>query len=216
MKEVRREPLRPKGRTMLVSGTCCRGRADGVPACSLPDWPPASSRSKSILGRLAMILHPVRRPRPPRRRRKERTRSLPSRPPGTTAGSKRKILPLNDVHRILAGSVFGRHLLLKFGSVPDTPGNLPKVSRPRLLATATSLPSFATTLPPREYLLPGGVDPHRRTARSVANLLATNVAQMNAHGTDTINGTGGAAGAALANNAIRIFFCMRAGKWLTK
>jgi hypothetical protein len=120
------------------------------------------------------------------------------------------------VHRILAGSVFGRHLLLKFGSVPDTPGNFPKVSRPRLLATATSLPSFATALPPREYLLPGGVDPHRRTARSVANLLATNVAQMNAHGTDTINGTGGAAGAALANNAIRIFFCMRAGKWLTK
>jgi hypothetical protein len=36
-----------------------------------------------------------------------------------------------------------------------------------------------------------------------------------ASGTDTINGATGATGVALAANAITIYFCMQAGKWLT-
>jgi hypothetical protein len=51
---------------------------------------------------------------------------------------------------------------------------------------------------------------------SVANLSVTLAGQTYASGTDTINGTAGATGVALAANAITIYFCIQAGKWLTK
>ncbi len=99
-----------------MTGTCCRCRACGVPASSLPDWPPASRRSKSIRGRCAVISHPARLRRPPRRRRKGRSLSRPGRPQDATPGRKRKIPPLHDMHRIPTGNVLGRGLLHEFGS----------------------------------------------------------------------------------------------------
>jgi hypothetical protein len=50
----------------------------------------------------------------------------------------------------------------------------------------------------------------------VANLSASLAGQIYASGSDTINGTAGSTGIALAANAVTLFFCFQAGKWLTK
>jgi hypothetical protein len=50
----------------------------------------------------------------------------------------------------------------------------------------------------------------------VANLAAATVGELYASGTDTINGTAGATGVALAANQVTLVFCIQLGKWLTR
>ena len=50
----------------------------------------------------------------------------------------------------------------------------------------------------------------------VANLSASNAAKVYGAGSDTINGTAGATGVALATSAVTIYYCFQATKWLSK
>jgi hypothetical protein len=75
-----------------------------------------------------------------------------------------------------------------------------------MAAVTVNNASDATLLPPA---VPG-------LQMSVANLSATLAGQMYASGTDTINGTAGATGVALTANQVTLFFCIQAGKWLTR
>jgi hypothetical protein len=51
---------------------------------------------------------------------------------------------------------------------------------------------------------------------TIVNLSGTNAMQVYASGSDTINGTAGSTGVSQALNAVTIYFCFQAGKWVTK